>query len=258
MDKPLVSIAKYTLLELLRNRIMWLLFMVILTGFLLSQFAADLAITEHRNIQLSLLAAFLRVSGVLMISLLIVSSLIREINDKSIDIVLSTSVSRGVYFIAKLAAYLLVTLVFAALFGVCLSFYGDSQSVVAWSLSYFAELVIVTSLSIAMVFSFKQTPTALMAILIFYAVSRNIGSMSLIASHPVFEQDGIGQHFMSGFVAFLSWLLPDLDRFSDTAWLVYGVQDGSVFITILFQSVIYALLLSGVALFDFHRKNFNT
>lgn len=258
MSRSFLSIARFTLLELLRNRILWLLLMILLTGFLLSQFAGDLAITEHRNIQLSLLAAFLRLAGVLVLSLLVVSSLIREMNDKTIDLILSTSVSRGVYFFAKLVAYIILAFGISVLFGGFLLLYGESQNVLPWAGSYFAELVVMTALSLAMVFTFKQTPAAFLGVLIFYALARNIGAMSLMATHPVFAHQGLAQHFMSGFINVLSWVLPDLDRFSDTAWLVYGFHDAGIFMTITFQAVIYTLLLSGVALFDFHRKNFNT
>jgi hypothetical protein len=50
-------------------------------------------------------------------------------------------------------------------------------------------------------------------------------------------------------------LLPDLDVFTQTGWLVYGggMQD---LVPIVMQTVIYVGLLSAAALFDLYRKNF--
>ncbi len=60
MFRQASTIAYYTLLEALRNRLMWLLGLVAVVGMGLSGFLGDLAVTEQQETRVALLAAFLR------------------------------------------------------------------------------------------------------------------------------------------------------------------------------------------------------
>jgi hypothetical protein len=54
----------------------------------------------------------------------------------------------------------------------------------------------------------------------------------------------------------LTWLLPDLHRFTQTEWLAHNTGSFELLLPVMIQSMIYLVLLSAVALFDFYRKNF--
>jgi hypothetical protein len=54
----------------------------------------------------------------------------------------------------------------------------------------------------------------------------------------------------------LSWLLPDLSRFTQTEWLAHNSGNLDMLLPVMGQSMIYLTLLSAIALFDFYRKNF--
>ncbi|MCW8922630.1 MAG: ABC transporter permease, partial [Gammaproteobacteria bacterium] len=76
------------------------------------------------------------------------------------------------------------------------------------------------------------------------------------SQHPIIAYNSIGQKFMDGFVGMMTWLLPDLSRFTQTEWLVYGTGDWQQLLPILAQTLVYLALLSAISLFDFYRKNF--
>jgi hypothetical protein len=57
-------------------------------------------------------------------------------------------------------------------------------------------------------------------------------------------------------VDIIAVLLPQLDQFSKTEWLVYGGGGGSDYLFIAGQTIIYVALLFAAACFDLHRKNF--
>ena len=84
------TIAYYTLLEALRNRLMWLLGLVLVIGIGLSGFLSDLAVTEQKETQVALLAAFLRFTAVFLMVIFVVTSLVREANDKGLELVLKS------------------------------------------------------------------------------------------------------------------------------------------------------------------------
>ena len=71
------TIAYYTLLEALRNRLMWLLGLVLVIGIGLSGFLSDLAVTEQKETQVALLAAFLRFAAAFLMVIFVVTSLVR-------------------------------------------------------------------------------------------------------------------------------------------------------------------------------------
>ena len=193
----------------------------------------------------------------MLIALLVVTSLLREINDKTLELILATSVSRREYYFAKLLGFGIISFILVLLFSLLLILYSQPGDLLVWSVSYFCELLLVTGLSLVMVITFKQIPSALAAVFLFYVLSRTISSMVLIAAHPIIKDTGLGQTFITGFLNVLSWLLPSLDQYAPTAWLVYGA-DISHLPWLLGQTIIYLVFLSAVALFDFYRKSFKT
>jgi len=114
----------------------------------------------------------------------------------------------------------------------------------------------VVALSLVMLFTFNQVPSALAAGFIIYGASRIVTSIFLMAKYPIIAHTTIAQQFMDGFIEILTWLLPDLHRFTQTAWLTYNTAEWSILLPLLGQTVIYLVFLSFIALFDFYRKNF--
>jgi hypothetical protein len=53
----------------------------------------------------------------------------------------------------------------------------------------------------------------------------------------------------------LGWLLPDLDRFTSTAWLLDHSATLSDLYLNAIQTLVYGSLLLGAGLFDLYRRN---
>ena len=68
MLRHILPIARYTLLEALRNRLLWLALILVAAGLAFTQFLQQVAITESNQIQAALLAALLRVGAVFMLA----------------------------------------------------------------------------------------------------------------------------------------------------------------------------------------------
>lgn len=256
MVSQMLTISKFTIIESMRNRLLWLSLLMMIIGFVLVEFVGDLAITEHRATQLSVLAVFLRLSAVLLVALFVVSSSLRELQDKTLEIILAMAITRSTYYLGKLLGYLALSVLMAIAFAMLLLIYAPLEQVMIWALSLALELSLVVSLALVMMFTFKQTPAALTGVFIVYLAARIMAALSLMAQHPIVRYDSIGQKFMNGFIEMMTWILPDLSRFTQTEWLVYATADWRQLLPILMQSLIYLSLLSAIALFDFYRKNF--
>lgn len=256
MFSQIRTISKFTIIESMRNRLLWLSLLIMIIGFVMIEFVGDLAITEHRATQLALLAVFLRLSAVLLVALFVVSSSLRELQDKTLEMILAMAIRRSSYYLGKLLGYVQLAIIIGLVFGLLLLVYAPFEQVLIWSISLVLELVLIVALALVMLFTFKQTPAALTGVFIVYLATRVIAGLYLMSQHPIISNDGIGQKFMDGFVGVMTWVLPDLSRYTQTEWLVYSSADWSQLLPILIQTMIYLSLLSAVALFDFYRKNF--
>ena len=256
MLSQVLTISRFTIIESLRNRFLLLSFLVIAISFALVEFIGDLAITEHRVTQVAILAAFLRMSAVVIVTLFVVSSTVRELHDKTLEMILSMPIRRGSYYLGKLIGYFYIAALIAVIFSVLLLLYADPEQVVIWTISLFLELVLVVALSLVMLFTFNQIPSALAGVFIIYGASRIVTSIFLMAKFPIIAHVSVSQKFMDGFIEGLTWLLPDLHRFTQTEWLTYNTAGWSDLLPLLGQTVIYLSFLSFIALFDFYRKNF--
>src|SRR6266567_1997642 len=102
------SLARATLLEAVRNRLLWLAVIVVVIAFGLAQFLNQVAITESREIQTALLAAPLRVAAVFIVAVFVITSMVRELSDKITELLLSLPAPRSAYFFGKFAGYAIV------------------------------------------------------------------------------------------------------------------------------------------------------
>jgi len=256
MYSKVFTIARFTIIESLRNRFLLLSFLVIAVSFAMVEFIGDLAIAEHRVTQVAILSAFLRMSAVVIVTLFVVSSSVRELNDKTLEMILAMPVPRGSYYLGKLLGYLYIAALVSVIFAVLLLLYADPEQVVIWSISLFFELTLVVALSLVMLFTFNQVPSALMGVFIIYGASRIVTSVFLMSKYPIIAHTSAAQKFMDGIIEVMTWLLPDLHRFTQTEWLAYNTAEWSSLLPLLGQTSIYLMLLSFIALFDFYRKNF--
>ncbi|OGQ98440.1 MAG: hypothetical protein A2505_06445 [Deltaproteobacteria bacterium RIFOXYD12_FULL_55_16] len=248
------TIAFYTLLEALRNRLMWLVALVALTGIGLSGFLAEIAITESRQIQIALLAAFLRFSAVFLLATFVVTSMVREFNDKGLELVLALPLPRAGYLLGKLAGFAALALVPALLFGLLTLFFTPPTQASLWTLSHIGELWIVAAFSLLCVLTLNQVMASLSAVMFFYLLARAITAIQLIGKDPLSEST-LSQKVINFIIEAIATLLPRLDDFARTEWLVYHNGDWAALPPLLAQTAIYLALLTGAALFDLYRKN---
>ena len=256
MFSQILTISKFTFIESLRNRLLLLSFLFVAISFGLVEFIGELTITEHRVTQVAILAAFLRIAAVVIVTLFVVSSMVRELQDKTLEMILAMPIHRGSYYLGKLIGYFHIALLVSIIFGALLLLYADPEQVTIWAISLFLELMLIVALSLVMLFTFNQVPSALTGVLLIYGASRTVASILLMSQNPNVAHTSFAQAFMDGFIELLTWLLPDLHRFTQTEWLAYNTADWSVLLPLLAQTTIYLVFLSFIALFDFYRKNF--
>nr|WP_315260407.1 ABC transporter permease subunit [uncultured Duganella sp.] len=253
MMRPALTIARYTLLEALRNRLAWLVLIMMAGAVALSGFLNELALTESRQLQAALLAAVLRLAAVFLMAAFVITSMAREANDKGLELLMALPLPRAVYLFGKLAGFATLALMPAGLFGALGLFFAPPAQAGLWAFSLLCECWIVAAFSLLCMLTLSQVLPALAAAFSFYLLARAIGALQLLG-HGAGAASSFGQQALNGGIDGLALLLPHLDRFTRSDWLVYHNGSGAELGMIAVQTVIYVVLLSAAALFDLHRK----
>jgi len=254
--KPILTISRYTALEALRTRYTWLVLALVGAGIGIAMFTGDLAITETQQTQAAITASLLRFAAVLLVMLFVISSMHRDFSDKSVELMLSLPLPRSGYYLGKLGGYALVASLTALPLTALLLFLAPGYAALTWGASLLLELLLMATVGLLFALAFSQMTTSVCMTLLFYLLGRSIAAIQLMAHGPLTDQARASQQVMTGLVDALSYVLPDLDRFSQSGWLLYADDSFSVLSPLLLQTLIYIVLISGVAMFDLHRKNF--
>ena len=254
-DSKIFTIAFYTFLEATRNRLLWLVLAFVVIGFGLAQFVSEIAVAESATFQSSFLAAMLRFFAVFTIALFVITSMLREFDDKGLELVLSLPIPRYHYFLGKLSGFCLLAVITAMVCGLVLLVHAPPGQVALWVFSLSCELLIITALSLLCLFTFSQVTLALSAVMAFYLLSRSIDAMQLRAHHPIARSSAWSQRAIEHFIDGAAFLLPDFARFTSSEWLVYHTGSWQEVAPIAGQTLVYLVLLAGAALFDLYRKN---
>ena len=248
------AIATAVVLEALRGRLAWMLLLVAVVGFILSRFMASVAITETTQVSLLVLAAWLRLATAFVVGLFAVNSMVRDRVDKGMELVLSLPISRAAYVLGRWAGFCVCAFVAAGLSGVLIAYDASVATAFAWSIALYLELLLVVTMAVLCVLTLSQVPMSMCALAGFYVLSRSMSDIQLIATNPLVAAKGIGQPIIEGALSAIDWLLPDLDRFATSAWLMAPQVDIAELATIFVHGAIYLGLLLTAAVFDMQRK----
>jgi len=268
----ILTIGRFTLLEALRTRLPWLVLALLAGLLLLSLFVQQVAITETHRLQMGFLAAGARLGTVFVLTLHVAASMVREFNDKGVDLLLSLDLPRAGYYLGKLAGYVGIALVMAALTtaalalpslltsalalaGLALAPIAPPPDLMLWGLSLACELTLIASLTLFCVITFAQLMPAVSFVAAFYLLARSLAAMRLLAGSQLLDPNGFSARASTWVVDALALLLPDLSRFTGTAWLLDGSGDAAALGFVAAQTAVYASLLALAGLFDLYRKN---
>lgn len=248
------TIAYYTVLEALRNRLLWLALLVVGLCLGLAVFLQQVAMTESREIQSSFVAALFRLSAVFIVCAFIITSMVREYNDKGLELFLALPMPRASYFFGKLVGFGLCAGLLAVLFCLPLLLYASPAAVALWGLSLVCELLIMSAMCLFCIITFTQVMPAMSAVLAFYLLSRSIAALQLIGQGPLTEPT-LPQRVANLIINGIAALLPRLDYFTQASWLAYTEAPWPDLGPIAVQALVYGFLLCSAALFDLYRKN---
>ncbi|MCP5145470.1 MAG: ABC transporter permease [Gammaproteobacteria bacterium] len=249
-----LSIARLVVIEAVRTRLVLLALAAIFVAGAAGMFAGAIAITDQHMIRVATFAALLRIGGIAVVALFVISSQVREFTDNSINLALSRPVSRAHYYAGRLAGVAIVVGAWALLGLVLLSLAVPVPVALVWAASLFCEMLIVASFALACALALQQVPTAVLATAAFYLLARTMGAIQLLNAEPLTQGTGTGRQVADFAVRVIALALPDLERMTVSSWLVGSISDLATLLPLLVQTAIYVPLLAALGLTDLYRK----
>jgi len=252
----ILVISHYTLLEARRTRLLLPLFAVLAAVLAIAFFVSELAVTESLRMQTTFYAAGARIAAVFIIAVHVIRSVTREFDDKGLDTLLALDLPRSHYILGKLGGFLVTGAVIGIVACLPLAWMAPPVATLQWGVALALELAVVSTFSLFCVIAFGQFVPAAAVVLAFYGLARSLTAIRLMSAHPLTGADTLSHEIGRWMIEGLALLMPALDQWPQSAWLIDAPVSWHVMLMRLLEAVLYVVLLAGAAMVDFHRRNF--
>ena len=250
---PSATLAYLVLLEARRGPLPWLTLAALALSLCLAVFLSNVALTESRMLQAAIVAAVLRACAVFLVAAHVCASVLREINDKGLELMLSLPLTRSTQYLGRFVGFAACGGLIAAAFALPLLAWAPSATVALWAVSLAIEAALVAAAALFFAMSLGQLLAAIAASAGFYLLARTMTSIQAIAAGPHRDESfaaGVARWVVDG----VALLFPRLESVTRTDWLLYGLPAPAAYLSALASLVLYTVLLIAAGLFDFHRR----
>ena len=253
--RAVATLARYTFIEALRSNFVAVAAVVIVCVGALGQFFAELALTDAAAIRALSMAWILRVAAVFLLAAFAISTVVRDQNDKGLELLLALPWPRAGYLMGKWLGCAATGILLAFMFTLALALAAPLPGVAAWGLSLALEMLVVASAGVLCALTFKHVVGSLAAVAAFYALCRTMGALLAIGASRHAPADSAAFRAANLALEGIAALLPRLDMFTRSQWLADGhapLHDlGMVFL----QAAVATAVLLTAALIDLSRKS---
>ena len=252
------SNIRYVLLTALRDRLFFGLLAGILAAAYISSVLGSTAMLEPEQMTLAFTAASARVIIMIGIIVFIGFHMRNAFDSKEIDVLLSRPISRTSLVISYWLGFVAVALGLV-LPTIVLMYFMQVLSMTGymlWAFSLVMESVLVVTIALFASLTVRSGVSAVLASLAIYTLSRMMGFfIATTKAGPMFETqevNAISQTLMNT----ISIIVPRLDFFAKSSWLMYGPKSYDELWLVIVQTVAFTALLLIAAIIDFKRKQF--
>lgn len=254
----MLSNIRYVLLTATRDR----LFIGLLVGILLAAYISSVlgstAMLETEQMTIAFTAASARVIIAVGVIVFIGFHMRNAFDAREIDVLLSRPISRTtlvlsywVGFAAVASCLVIPTIALMAIIGTL-----NHTGFLLWAVSLLLESWLIVSIALFAALTIKSGVGTVLSSLAIYVLSRMMGfflattnSASLFREHQV----NLAAQWLMRVIAMV---VPRLDFYAKSQWLIYGAKSYEELHLFLLQSVIFIPLLIAASVIDFKRKQF--
>lgn len=248
---------RYILITALRD---WLFLGLMLGIVLATAISASLggtAFIEQQEMTLTFAAGSSRLILVVGLIVFVCFHIRTAFDTKEIDVIMSRPISRqnlivaywlGFCFVAFLLTLPVIGLM--AMLGV-----PSMEGFVGWSLSLLLETFLVVALALFSAFTLRSGVTSVLATMGFYVLSRMMAFFIVTSKSGMVNTD-FKYTILKEALALISTVVPRLDLFAKTEWLIYGFNSSQDWVVFVLQVVVFVPILMLAAIVDFKKREF--
>jgi len=252
------SNIRYILLTAIRDRLFIGLLLGIAAAAYISSVLGSTAMLEPEQMTLAFTAASARVIVMLGVIVFIGFHIRNAFDSREIDVLLSRPISRPTLVISYALGFALVALLLALPTILVIYSLGVLSSTGFWvyAASFVAECWLVVAIALFCSLTFRSGTASVLGALAIYTLSRMMGYFVATTGSNILFKDAALRFGSKWLIEGISTIVPRLDFFAKSEWLVYGprsMEDATLF---LYQAAIFIPLLLAAATIDFMRKEF--
>lgn len=246
---------RYVLLCAIYDRLFaGLIALVVVAGFI-SYTLASAAFLEQNETALVFTAASSRLILVIGAIVFVCFHIRASFDSREMDVMLSRPVSRDQVVLSHWLGYSLISvlLVMPVLALLLLLGAGSATGLAAWTVSMIVELWFIVAFAQFCAFIMRSAVASVLASLAFYVLSRMIILFVMTAEHSLASHE---IWLVSQLLVWLSVIIPRLDLFAKTEWLLYGTDGLSTWMLFAAQGGLYIAIFLVACILDFRKKTF--
>lgn len=255
------AIIRYTLLTASRDWLFIGLFIASLVAIGISITLGSTALVEEFQMTMTYISGSVRLVLITGFILFVCFHVRRSFDNKEIELILSRPISRPNFILSYWLGFVILTLVTAIPILTLITLLNLStlsqtgiSSMLYWSASLVLEISLVVAFALVASLILHSAVSATLSTFGFYVMSRMMGFFIAAGDNTYGFGGGVWGTMGDLTLKTVSIVLPRLDMFGKSNWLVYGIEDASNIW--LMQAIIYIPLLLAMAATDFQRKQF--
>ena len=249
---------RYILLTALRDWLFGALMLGVIACSMVAHLLGSTALVENQEMTLAYSSAAARVVIVTGLFIFACFHVRNAFETKEIDLFLSRPITRASLVLSYWLGFAVVSLLlvlptvgFVALQGLL-----DKKGFALWSLSLLAECWLAVAVALFASFAMRSSVTSILTSMGFYVFARMMGFFVVMASTVSL----FGMQWLDSSIAetihLLALVMPRLDLFAKSEWLIYGVRNMGEFQLGLSQAALYIPCMILATIIDFKRKQF--
>lgn len=247
---------RYVLITALRD---WL-FVGLFTGILfatgVSAVLGSTAFLEEKEMTITFASASSRLIVMVGLIVFVCFHIRTAFETKEIDVILSRPISRANLVVAYWLGFSFVALLLAIPVVAVLGLIGAGSlaGYGGWAASLLMESMLVVGMALFAAFAMRSAVTAVLTCMGFYVLSRMMEFFVLTAESTAAQ--GVEYWLMGHVLSIVATVVPRLDLFGKSQWLVYGFDATRDWLVFIAQTAVYVPLLLLATIADFRRKQF--
>lgn len=249
-----LALARSTLIEAGRTRLPWTTACVLgaLTGC--AAFACELSLIQSERMATIVYAALARPAVIGLVAAHVCTGITREESERARELVLAGDVTRTAYLLGRYAGFVLVGAVLAVALTLPLFVVAPILPTMLWTVSLAFEAAVIAAVAVFAATALRHLTPALVFVTGFYVLGRTLTSFVVGSGDGPVSGGPATAVFRIAFTT-LAYVIPPLDAWTRTAWLVDGVPALGPLTDIALEAAVYVIFVLSVAAFDFRRRD---